>query len=66
MRRLRLTAALAVAAAVLLACGTTTASDSTSTAGQTPAGTLAFTATTVDGATFQGTSLEGKDAVLWF
>ncbi|MEU1734186.1 redoxin domain-containing protein [Streptosporangium sp. NPDC020145] len=62
MCRLRFAAALAAAAAVLLACGTTPSGST----GQEPAGKLAFTATTVDGAAFQGTTLQGKDAVLWF
>ena len=66
---MRLLIALFAAAALTLAgCGTPTA---TSSAGSELIGTgkvanLDFTGTTLNGAAFDGTSLEGKAAVLWF
>lgn len=62
--------ALLVTTAVLLVsgCGTST-SETTGAAGTSGAGRQAdfsFTAETVDEITFEGSSLEGRPAVLWF
>jgi len=56
---------LVLTALVVSACAVRT--DDTGTAARpTPQSLLAFTATTVDGKQFDGTSLSGKPAVLWF
>ena len=71
MRRiLALAAALAAALALLLTgCGTQEAPAGASRSDVIGTGKIAdldFTATTVDGSPFEGSSLEGRPAVLWF
>jgi peroxiredoxin len=81
MHRARLFTALALLIAFAAGCGgsepeaasapttTTARPDSGSPAGATPASApeqLRFTARTVDGRDFDGSSLAGKPAVLWF
>ncbi len=71
MRRiLALAAALAAALALLLTgCGTHEAPAGASGSDVIGTGKIAdldFTATTVDGSPFEGSSLEGRPAVLWF
>ena len=63
-------AALVVALLTLAGCGTTTASDSRA-AGGDPIGTgktvdYDFSGATLSGTAFEGSSLEGEPAVLWF
>jgi peroxiredoxin len=70
--RLAVIGLVAAGALALSGCGTTsgdaaapsTGSDSAST--ETPAGGYDFTVATLDGGTFDGRSLAGKPAVLWF
>ena len=63
----RILVLLAALVMLLTACGTSSTTDSTS--GITGTGLevdLGFTGTTLDGSPFDGHSLEGKPAVLWF
>jgi thiol-disulfide isomerase/thioredoxin len=67
---LRRPAFVLVAVLTLAACGTSTSTSQTA-AGEGPAGTgtvadLDFTATTLDGDTFEGRELAGEPAVLWW
>ncbi len=73
MRSFRSVIMATAAAAVLTACGGPASGGEPVVSGSTLAGssaqdadTLRFTATTVDGAQFAGSSLAGRDAVLWF
>lgn len=80
MHRLKVLIVLATTAAALAACGSestttpaqptpeSTAGASTTESSDTPvvAKELKFTAKTTDGKTFDGTSLAGKPAVVWF
>ncbi len=61
-------ALLAALALTLSACGTATdaAGGDTAAGAQAGASTLEFAGTTVDGASYDGSQLAGKPAVLWF
>lgn len=67
--RLRALAALAATLALTAACGTATGDPGGTSAGAdrgVVSQPLQFTAQTVDDEPFEGSSLEGKDTVLWF
>lgn len=64
LRAARTTAALATAALLLTACGTSTGSSAP--AGSTSSARYDVSASTVDGADWDGADLAGKPAVLWF
>jgi thiol-disulfide isomerase/thioredoxin len=66
VRLSRLLASLAVAAVVAVACGSHSDSAPTSTTGRVVPTQLQFTAKTLDGRDFNGQSLLGEPAVLWF
>lgn len=64
---MRLLIALAVSAALLLSgCGTQDPSATPNLSGTGKTADLNFTATTLDGERFDGSTLTGKPAVLWF
>jgi thiol-disulfide isomerase/thioredoxin len=62
----RLTAVIVVAVLALAGCGAQPGSAVPPAAPAATGPLLAFTATTLDGAAFDGMSLAGKPAVLWF
>lgn len=61
--RTRVAVLVVVLLTLLTACGS---ASGTSASAPAKGQELAFTASTVDGASFQGSSLEGKPTVLWF